>query len=440
MNKKFFLSLLLLVTVLLSSCQKDETIPQTDYSIESDISFELISQHSNGWIKEAQYNNFHLEETVPQNEFEYYENGYIKSAKVYSSYPHQHLYMEVNRSEDNKPLWSKYYTPEGDLWFETVYQNGQPSTKKVYSEKGTAVHSYTDGDLTSVEFTSADNSVTSTTVYNRIAGTKKLTIVQDGETVLEEEYSDLENYGDGMLTSNRAPMANPFADTEGYYRQIRSSFFTSNMWENNADPIEYLKPYRNYYGYHIPDGAEFVSKFATEFAVSSEVYQSIIEQYPVTEDEALVLSYQYTEGSGSYLPPFEERRALDKEMQEDPSLFELKYGNEYIEKIHYGKNIFVIGALRNMSTNDKAAKEIKDIARKHMNGLIDGENQLSNEELEILEKVWFEVKFFSTLKMHRNGVVINSNADYNKAVQEVMDAESTIIQVEYIPFDHMISD
>ena len=84
MNKKFSLSLLLLATVLLSSCQKDETIPQTDYSIESDISFELISQHSNGWIKEAQYNNFHLEETVPQNEFEYYENGYIKSAKVYS--------------------------------------------------------------------------------------------------------------------------------------------------------------------------------------------------------------------------------------------------------------------------------------------------------------------------------------------------------------------
>ena len=75
-----------------------------------------------------------------------------------------------------------------------------------------------------------------------------------------------------------------------------------------------------------------------------------------------------------------------------------------------------------------------------MNGLIDGENQLSNEELVILNKVWFEVKFFSTLKMHRNGVVINSNADYNKAVQEVMDAESTIIQVEYIPFDHMISD
>lgn len=62
---------------------------------------------------------------------------------------------------------------------------------------------------------------------------------------------------------------------------------------------------------------------------------------------------------------------MGNEMQENPFLFELKYGNEYIEKIYYGKNIFVIGALRNMPTNDKAATEIKDIARKHMNGLID---------------------------------------------------------------------
>ncbi|TDN95462.1 hypothetical protein DET49_10157 [Salegentibacter sp. 24] len=440
MHKKVSLSLILLVTVLLSSCQKDDHISQTDYSIESDTYFEVISRHSNGWIKEAQYNNIHLGETVPENEFEYYENGYIKSAKVYSSYPQQHLYMEVNRSENNKPLWSKYYTPEGDLWFETLYQNGLPSTKKVYNEKGTAVHSYTDGELTSVEFISADNNTTITTGYNRTAGTKKTTIVQDGKTVLEEEYDILENFGDGMLTSNRTPMANPFADTQGYYRELRSSFFTSTSWENNADPIQYVKPFRNYYGYHLPGGAEFISKFAVEFAVCSEVYQSIIEQYPVTEDEVLVLSYQYTESSGNFLPPFEERQALDKEMQENPSLFELKYGNEYIEKIHYGKNIFVIGALRNMPTADNAANEIKEIARKQMNGLINGENHLNIEESEILQKVWFEVKLFSNLKRHRNGVVINSNEDYTTAVEEVFNAEASIIQLEYTPFEHMISN
>ncbi|PRX43250.1 hypothetical protein [Salegentibacter salegens] len=440
MNKKFSLSLLLVATVLLSSCQKDNNVPQSDYSIESDSSFELISQHPNGWIKEGRFHNYHLGEDVPRNEFEYYENGYIKSAKVYSSYPQQHLYMEVSRSEDNKPLWSKYYTAEGDLWFETEYQNGLPSVKKVYNEKGTAVHSYTSGELTSVAFTTTDNSGISTTLYDRTSGTKKITIVQNGKTVLEAEYDDHENFGDGMLTSNRVPLANPFAETEGFFLETRSSFFTNPIWENNADPIQFMPPYRNYYEFPIPAGAEFVVKFATEFAVTSEVYQSIIEQYPVTEDEVLVLSYQYTEGRGRYLPPFEERRALDKAMEENPSLFELKYGNEYIEKIHYGKNIFLIGALRNMPTDENAAKEIKVIAQKRMNGLINGEDRVSTEEFEILDKVWFEVKFFSTLKMHRNGMVLTSSQDYDAAVEEVMDAESSVIQLEYTPFDHMITD
>ena len=87
MNKKFHLSLLLAVSVLLSSCEKEENVPQTDYSIESTSGFELVSQHANGWIKEGHYQLA----GGPTKEFEYYENGYIKSAKVYASYPQQHL-------------------------------------------------------------------------------------------------------------------------------------------------------------------------------------------------------------------------------------------------------------------------------------------------------------------------------------------------------------
>ena len=81
--------------------------------------------------------------------------------------------MEVSRSEDNKPLWSKYYTREGDLWFETEYENGLASQKKVYSEKGTSVYSYENGDLVSVDFTRADNSGTSSTVFDKTAGTRR---------------------------------------------------------------------------------------------------------------------------------------------------------------------------------------------------------------------------------------------------------------------------
>ncbi|MCY2687625.1 hypothetical protein [Salinimicrobium sp. TH3] len=139
MFKNYSLLLLFLVTVLLSSCQKEDDVPQTDYAIGSTSHFELLDQYPNGWIKQGRYQL----SGNPTEEFEYYENGYIKSAKVYASYPQHHLYMEVSRSEDNKPLWSKYYHPDGELWFETAYNNGLPSIKKVYSEAGTAIHTYT---------------------------------------------------------------------------------------------------------------------------------------------------------------------------------------------------------------------------------------------------------------------------------------------------------
>ena len=404
MNNFIFRSLLLVaVSVLLSSCQKEESIPQTDYSIESDDFFQVISSYPNGWIKEAK-----REDDDPYEKFEYYENGYIKSAKIYSSYPQQHLYMEVSRSENNKPLWSKYYTPEGDLWFETVYENGLASEKKVYSEKGTSVYKYEEGDLVSIDFNRADNSGTSSTVFDKTAGTRTVTIKKDGETILEEVYPYTESTGAAILSNNQVPLANPFSNTEGNYRKINESFFHNAIWQYDADPIEGVPPYRNFSEFYYPN-----NKFATKFAVSSELYQSIIEQYPVTEDQVLTLNYKYKEGSTGFLPPSEERRSLTEEMEQDPSLFELKYGNEYVDKVYYGKIIYMIGALRNMPTNAKASNEIKNLARKKMNLIIGGDDQLTAEEQKTLDKVWFEVKFFSTLKAHRNGIVLNNHEDYN---------------------------
>ena len=433
MRNSIFRSLLLAVMILFSSCQKEENLPKTDYSIESSSYFKVISQHPNGWIKEAKHvgNQDRL-----VDEFTYYENGNLKTAKIYTRFPQQHLYMEVSRSEDNKPLWSKYYTPDGDLWFETEYSNGLPSMKKVYSEKGTAVHTYTNGDLVSVEFTKADNTGTSTTIYDRNSGTKKITITQAGEIVLEEEYPYDENYGDGVLTSNQVPLANPFADNEGSYIPIGESFFHNASWEFSPDPDDFMQPYRNYFEFYFAASGTF----ATKFAVSSDLYQSVIEQYPVTEDEVLVMNYKYRDRTGENRPPFEERRTLDKEMQEDPELFELKYGNEYVKRIHFGKQFFIIGAIRNMPTDSYAASNVKKLAKKHINALLNGDNKLTKEEMDILNKVWFEVKFFSTLKAHRNGIVLNTTEDYKSAFQQFTDAESSAIQLEYIPFDHMIQD
>ena len=422
MLKNSYLILLLLATVLLSSCEKEDHIPQTDYSIGSTSGFDLISQHQNGWIKQGQYQL----SGGPTEEFEYYENGYIKSAKIYASYPQQHLYMEVSRSEDNKPLWSKYYNPDGELWFETEYINGLPSVKKVYSEKGTAIHTYIDGELSSIEFTAADDSSSSITTYNAAAGTRNVTITSNGKIILDENYPYQEQVGAGIYTSNHVPVANPFGATETSYFKLNQSFSQTPSWQNDADPIEFMYPYRLFDEFYDPG-----NYFASRFAVRTELYQSVIEQYPVTEKGVLIGGGKYEDGYESFSNKWEVRDSLAKVYEEDPALYKLKYGNEYIEKVGYGKIFFIIGALRNLPTNDNAANKIRDIARRQMDLMLNGGTGITPEEQEILDKVWFEVKFFSTLKEHRNGVVINSAEDYDRAIQEITDAEPSVIQLQY---------
>ncbi|AKD03713.1 hypothetical protein POKO110462_02190 [Pontibacter korlensis] len=445
MQKKYCLSLLLAVSVLLFSCHKDDNGPQTDYAIESDSDFELISQHPNGWIKEARTNtNLSFGSWITE-EFEYFENGYIKSAKLYRISPSYHLYMEVRRNEDNKPLWSKYYTPEGGVWFETEYANGLVSVKKVHSKEGTAIHRYTNGELNSVEFTASDNSSTATTTYNANAGTRNVTVTSKGETVLEEDYPYQEQVGAGFYTNTNVPAANPFDQAETVYRDKNwgESFLSTGNWEPEADPLkELMLPYR------LP-GAFYENGrgFATKLAVSSNLYQSIIEQYPVTENGILLAGGYDLEGFDEFSPTFIVSDSLAKVKEGNPDLFELKYGQEIVAKVNYGKTFIVVGAVRNLPTNNKAAEKIKEIAKKRLGelrgntitvmnankiDLLPGENfSLTSQERELLNKVWFEVKFFSNLKEHRNGLVIDSAEEYYKAIGAVNDADPEVINLKY---------
>jgi hypothetical protein len=406
----------------LSSCEKEENVPQPDYSIGSTSHFELLDQHQNGWIKQGRYQL----SGDPTEEFEYYENGYIKSAKVYASYPQQHLYMEVSRSEDNKPLWSKYYHPDGTLWFETEYKNGLPSIKKVYSEAGTAIHTYSNGELSTVEFTAADGSSTATTTYNKAAETRNVIITRNGETVLNENYAYREQVGAGIYTNTHVPIANPFGAIENSYYKLNQSYSQTPAWENDADPISFMLPYRLFDEFYNP-----ANYFATRFAVSTELYQSVIEQYPVTERGVLIGGGKYEDGYEAFSNQWEVRDSLAKVYEEDPELYKLKYGNEYVEKVGYGKVFFIIGAIRNLPTDSNLADDIKNIARKRMEAMINGSTGITREEQEKLDKVWFEVKFFSNLKEHRGGVVINSFADYENAIEQMVDGESSVIQLQY---------
>lgn len=432
MHKNFHLSLLLTVSILLFSCQKeDDVIPPTDYSIESSSKFEVISQHQNGWIKQGQQNYAYPEGQV-STEFEYYENGYIKSAKVYAYFLPHNLYMEVSRSEDNKPLWSKYYNTEGELWFETEYANGLTSVKKVYSEEGTAVHNYTNGDLSSIEFTTTDNNSTITTTYNAVAGSRNVTITNNDQTILQADYNYQEQVGAGVYMNTDVPVANPFGDTEANYIKKLQSYGWSPKWQNWADPIAFVLPYRNHYEYYNPR-----IDFSTKFAVSTELYQSVIEQYPVTENGVLMGGVRYLEGYEDFFPSIKLRDSLASVYEENPALYELKYGKEYVRKLGWGKTYLVIGAIRNLPTDSNTADKVKNIASRRMDELLGGNTSITSEEQEILNKVWFEVKFFSTLKEHRNGLVINSVETFNSAMEAVDNSESSVIQLEYDLFEYL---
>lgn len=428
MHKKFHLCLLLAVTLLLSSCQKED-VPQTDYSIESNDYFELISQHENGWIKEARHGG-----DQPTREYEYYQNGYIKTAKIYSNAPQQHLYLEVSRSEDNKPLWSKYYYPDGNLWFETEYENGLPSNKKVYSETGTTIYTYTNGDLSSAEFTASDNSTSSKTIYDKSNGQRAVTINNNGENILTENHPYQEKFGASINTNAYMPLGNPFGISETSYFHINETFSRSPTWQNKVNPLVYFYPYRLFDGYFYND---YQPQSGISFAITDELYQSIIEQYPFTEDEVLVGGYKYQHGSDNFNSIGKVRDSLKAEYNNNPELFELKYGNQYVTRVGYGKNYIIIGAIRNLPTNDNVATDIKELARKKMQNIMYSPVIITAEEQEILNKVWFELKFFSTLKEHRNGVVLNSHEDYLNVLQEVYDAEVSIIQLFYSSFEDL---
>lgn len=146
---------------------------------------------------------------------------------------------------------------------------------------------------------------------------------------------------------------------------------------------------------------------------------------------------KYEDGFDHYQNKWEVRDSLAKVYDENPALYKLKYGNEYVEKVGYGKIFFVIGAIRNLPTSGNASDDIKDIARRKMQAMINGESSITPEEQEILDKVWFEVKFFSTLKEHRDGVVINSAEDYDSAIQKVEGAELLVLQLEYQTIDNL---
>ncbi len=441
MFKRISQVLLTTVSILIFSCQNDDQLSQSDYAIESDADFQIISYHPNGWIMEGKtiYNSGSTSRTTA--EFEYHQNGYIKSVRRYSPLPSDHLFMEVSRNEDNQPLWAKYYTPEGSVWYETQYENGLPAVKKYSSEAGVAVHTFSSGVLKTIEFTSTDTRNKTHITYDQNAGTRTLTITSDSKKILEETYPIAEQVGMGFYSKNFVPVAAAFDQPETVYRDQNwgKSLLSSTNWEYELNAFNELI-------YPEPGGFK---TFNLELAVSNPMYQSIIEQYPVTENGVLLAGGYDLEAFEELDPAFGLSAALETLKETETEHFDLKYGQELVKKVDFGKNYILIGAIRNLPTDEETAEKIKSIAYKRMQEiqgytfammqdnkitLIQGErgDGLTSDEQTMLNKVWFEVKFFSNLKRHQNGIILNSEEAYREALEEVNKAEISIIHKAYL--------
>jgi hypothetical protein len=426
MYKTNQLLLLCLFIIAMTSCKKDDLpneIEEPDFSIQSTTDFAVISQYENGWIKEGRY----PASGNPMKEFEYYENGYIKTAKIYSTLGAYHLSMEVARSINNKPEWSKYYYSDGSLWIETIYENGLPSVKKVYDNKRITTHEYTDGMLTSSTFLSNDESITTSNKLNASASNRTVSVYVNDNTYFEQTSTFEPKLGDGLYSDFEIQVGNPFGEIEGDYINLFESYATSPSWERYLEAANFVRPYILLDQTYI-SGNEFIRSFA----ISTELYQSIIEQYPFNEQGILVGGSRYIDGYSNIQLPFDVRDSLANVYENDSANYVLKYGDEYIEKIGYGKSMMLIGAIRNLPTNALLADELRQIADKKLDALT-SENSpaLTAEEQAMLDKVWFEVRFFSYVPEHRSGVVINSYQDYQQTVEAVDDAELSVIQLEY---------
>ncbi|RXG18655.1 hypothetical protein DSM03_10118 [Leeuwenhoekiella aestuarii] len=422
--------LLFTLTFLLASCERDdEMLQQPDFTIKPSLNFKIESTYDNGWIKSAQYQNI---DGSPTEVFEYYENGFIKSAQVYASYPQQHLYMEVSRSEDNLPLESTYYRPDGSVWFTTAYEAGLLRQKTVVDTSGTTVYAYQNGELVSTTFTNAATNSISTTTYDRATDTRHFTVVAGETTLFDQEYPYHETMGAGIDTQTQAPLGNPFGAVESFYLPLYQSFSKSLSWQHDADPISMMLPYRLFDTFYNPG-----NYFATQFTVATDLYQAVIEQYPVTENGVMMAGGKYEAGIDRLENSFAIRDSLSKVRQADPERYKQKYGDAYLHKVGYGKYFFIIGAVRNLPTDENTQQMIKEAARKKINSLTQEGVELTSEEQKLLAKVWFELKFFSTLKAHTHGIVINSLQDYEHALQEINEADDAVIQLQYKSVDNL---
>lgn len=430
--KVIFKSLLALslVACLLtfSACVDDpEPDPGPDFGIYTSTSFIVEETHDNGWVKYARQLFF---DGSTRSEFEYYENGYIKTAIVYSDYPEYHKYMEVSRDIENRPISSTYYNEDGSINASFEYENGLLTQKTVNSDNGSAVTLFENGQISSIKYTTEDQAMTTDIVYTNNA--REITI-SNSEEVAYNGLSPIETaLGEGAHSFSNLALVNPFAGQSFSVSNVLSSSSSSIKWENTLKPTDFVPVARLYKSFQ-----NEYQPFHTDFAINTDTYREIIEQFPVAEDQILIGGYQSVKDQLSLQISFEARENIKNEREADINVFTQKYGNEYNNTSYRGKYLFMVGVLRNLPSDETLRDQIKDIAYNKAYDLTSGTSTVSEADQELLDRVFFELRIFTSAMDDLRGKTIASFEDYESVVQELESSESEIVQRQYQSYDYL---
>ncbi|SNT11109.1 hypothetical protein SAMN05421640_2324 [Ekhidna lutea] len=431
--KRMVLTILFSSAILLISCTKDESpTPAPDFTIQSTPTFEVVSTYSNGWIEKAiTYDgSFGLK----KEEFEYHENGFIRSCKTYGfkDFDYQaanhYLEREVFRDNKNQPKKSIYYNPDGSVKAEILFEDGLIKEKVVYSGDQTINYTYNAGIIHQTEIIADDQ--TTRIEFNQLSDARGVEVIRESNVdyVTTLPYDPVA--GEGLNTTDDNSRGNRFAGEPISTNNINTAYSASVSWNYGFEAYEYapvpmLYSKTNYFG--LLNGY-----FSTEF----DFYRQVVEQYPFFEDEFLAGKFEILSEEASFYPSITTREAVKSEIEADPTAFKMKYGDHYLHKIISGKYGFIIGTMRNLPSDFALRNQLKELAYKKANHILGSSVGLTEQEELMLSKVFFELKYFSPI-LGSSGVVLDTNETYETIIYEIENTDPFVLQKVYRTYDYL---
>jgi hypothetical protein len=438
MNKPINMMLGIAMSILLFSCNSDEPDiieedPAPDFSITSTDDFEIVSRYPNGWIKEAiktqsSGNKMH--------EVTYHENGYLNSYKVYYQIePYAGgIKFEHQRSEQNLPISSKYYDTDGNLHAELGYENGLLTSKKIYGDGFVTESIYEDDKIISSNKEIESEGISIAISYDYETNEKSMVVTKSGEITFEktEPLGDIlanaYDHMDDMELLN--VMDNDYEISE---RRILTGLGGSITQENyfEASDVANVELYYSTLGFDDMEQFGYSNEFhSLKGALNGRLFRGVAEQYPFNQGMTFVglgrsIDREYSVTSSWLVDTKAEE--LENELGDN---FSLLYGNTYVQSYVTGKYAIYIGTLRNLPTDSELRQQLIDIAFKHTEWIAYGTEPITEEESELLDRVFFEFKVHGSAENFLDGIILSTHEEYLTYVEELQEADNQIVQLQ----------